>query len=129
MGWVEERDPPYELLTLNSEPWRPSQKPLSPCTQGERGWGEGVIFFEYSRPPTPLSPEYRGEGEFESSAVRLTAGASQRLADIGFGYIVEQRHFAETFGQYEAQASGKVFLIAAHGRDEIVHRPSLRGDR
>ncbi len=33
-----------------------SEKPLSPCTQGERGWGEGVSFSEYSRPspPTPL---------------------------------------------------------------------------
>ena len=34
-----------------------SRKPLSPCTQGERGWGEGVRFpaeFVDPSPPTPL---------------------------------------------------------------------------
>jgi hypothetical protein len=40
-----------------------SQKPLSPCTQGERGWGEEVGFPRILAPhPQPLSPEHRGEG-------------------------------------------------------------------
>ncbi len=39
-----------------------SVKPLSPCTQGERGWGEGVRFLRDSNPLTPNpSPPSTGE--------------------------------------------------------------------
>src|SRR5262249_15819345 len=40
-----------------------SQKPLCPYTQGERGWGEGAVFFVgfSPSPPAPL-PRSGGEG-------------------------------------------------------------------
>ncbi|MHB1422904.1 MAG: HNH endonuclease, partial [Gemmataceae bacterium] len=40
-----------------------SRKPFSPCTQGERGWGEGAVWPRFLAPLTPNpSPPKRGRG-------------------------------------------------------------------
>src|SRR5262249_6846250 len=52
------------------------EKPLAPCTQGERGGGEGAGSATKTPHPRPLSPEYRGEGSPASCPSWFILGGS-----------------------------------------------------
>ena len=90
------------------------RKPLSLCTQGERGWGEGAGFLRDSRPspPTPL-PRVQGRGELLEQTLTHEATTMKNRSFLLLAATVLAGSFASVGRGAEAADPDQLALEAA----------------